>query len=249
MASPPARALVAAAAIALAAAPARGWAPETRMAMVDEAVRFMPDGLRLALGNHRDALMRGMLEPMTEEDGPAHRPTSGGGLLATSVADEAEALVAALGQPVDFATVARRFGRLAHFIADAGFPPGAGGAAGAERYGHFASFCDSRRGRFPLVFHGGTGPELRGGDWAAFASRLLEQAAARDSDLATAYRAAGSPPDPAAFDDRSVPFAIGSLSWSRTINDIAGAWLTAWSRGGGDMSRRPVAAASGGAAR
>lgn len=229
------------------AAPAAAWAPETRIAMIDEALRFMPDGLRLALTHHREAVLRGMLEPMTDEDGPQHRPPWAGGELAASVAREAAALAAALERPTEFEALARQFGRLAHFVADAGFPPGAGEKTAASRYRHFATFCESRRARFPLVFGGATGPELRAGEFEAFGLALLERAAANDVDLARAYLAAGSPPDPAAFDDRSVPFAVGSLAWSRTINDIAGTWLTVWRGGGGDMGRRPASVAGGGA--
>ena len=54
-----------------------------------------------------------------------------------------------------------------------------------------------------------------------------------------AYAAAGDPPHPSAFDDRSVPFAIASLSYSHAITDVARAWLAAWSQAGGDVGRTP----------
>ena len=41
------------------------------------------------------------------------------------------------------------------------------------------------------------------------------------------------------FDDRSVPFAIGSLSYSRSINDVVRVWLTVWENAGGDMGYTP----------
>ena len=49
--------------------------------MADEAVRFMPASLRLALEKHRESLLRGLLEPMVHEDGPAHQPPWSGGTL------------------------------------------------------------------------------------------------------------------------------------------------------------------------
>ena len=64
---------------------------------------------------------------------------------------------------------------------------------------------------------------------------------AEDRELARAYAAAGDPPAAAAFDDRSIPFAVGSLSYSRAVNDIVRAWLTAWRMAGGDTGRTPYA--------
>jgi hypothetical protein len=54
-----------------------------------------------------------------------------------------------------------------------------------------------------------------------------------------AYAAAGEPPKPAAFDDRSIPFAIGSLSYSHSINNVVRVWLAIWRIAGGDLGRTP----------
>ena len=99
--------------------------------------------------------------------------------------------------------------------------------------------CESRLDRFPLVFYGHEDPHLADGDYRAFARSAMEHAADRDRDLARAYAAAGDPPNPMYFDDRSVPFAIGSLSYSRSITQVARLWLTAWERAGGDVGRTP----------
>jgi hypothetical protein len=230
------RTLAAAALAALVAAPAAAWTPQTRMRMVDDAVRLMPASLRLALDAHREPLLAGMLGPLAQEDAAAHRPPWSGGALDASVAQVAGELAALLGAPADFASVARQFGQLAHYVADAGFPPAA--AEAGERYAHFATFCESRRERFPLVFYGHRGA-LDGLDWRVMAHEILERARAEDRTLAAAYAAAGSPPDPAAFDDRSVPFAVGSLAYSHTVTDIVRSWLAAWSDAGGDLGRTP----------
>jgi hypothetical protein len=124
-------------------------------------------------------------------------------------------------------------------VFDAGFPPGMSRTDGAARYAHFAAFCDSRRERFPLVFYGHGDARLERGDAAGFALEIMLRAARDDGELARAYAAAGDPPAEAAFDDRSVPFAIGSLAYSRAINDVVRVWLDAWGRGGGDLSRTP----------
>jgi hypothetical protein len=215
------------------------WSPATRVRIADEAVRFMPPSLRLALERQRDEVLRGMLDPMTDEDGPAHRPAAEGGSLETRIAAAAEAVVAAASRPRSFRAVARALGALAHAVSDAGFPPGAGGGDGARRYAHFAAFCESRAPRFPLVFYGHDAALPASGDFAAFAAAVLDEARAADAELARAYSAAGDPPSAAAFDDRSVPFAVGSLAYSKTITHVVRAWLTVWGRAGGDLARTP----------
>lgn len=218
---------------------ARAWTPATRIRMVDEAVRMMPPSLRLALEHHREELLRGLLEPLTTEDGAAHRPASDDGTLEREIAARMEALDAVVHQGKSFRDIARGFGALAHFVGDAGFPPVAAGPAAAERHADFAKFCESRMERFPLVFYGHEEGDGGARDPRAFAQRILDRSRAEDTDLSRAYAAAGRPPDPAAFDDRSVPFAVGSLAYSRGVTDLVRAWLTAWGGARGDLKGTP----------
>jgi hypothetical protein len=80
---------------------------------------------------------------------------------------------------------------------------------------------------------------LAADDWRGFALREMERAAASDADLARAYAAAGDPPAAAAFDDRSIPFGVGSLAYSRSITNIVRIWVHVWRKAGGDMGRMP----------
>ena len=153
-------------------------------------------------------------------------------------------LVSGASTRVSFHDVARRFGVLAHFVADAGFPPAAAGAAGARRYAHFAALCEARRPRFPFVFYGHGNDALSEDDFRTFTLKILERARAEDVNLARAYAAAPSWTDANAFDDRSVPFAIASLSYSRSVTDIVQAWLAAWRDCHGDLVGTPYRGAN-----
>ena len=227
---------------ASALAPAAAWAPETRVAMIDDAVQLMPAALRLALEHHREALLGGMLTPALREDAPGHRPPWAAGTLDASVEHEAGALLELLGRESPFTEIARGFGSVAHYVADTSFPPGATRGDGSRRYAHFSAFCESRRPRFPLVFYGHEDALLARSDWAGFARRNLESASRDDAELSRAYAAAGEPPDKAAFDDRSVPFAVGSLAYSQSVTRIVRVWLALWQRAGGDIGRTPYLA-------
>jgi hypothetical protein len=226
-------------AVVLACTPAAAWTAKTRTRMLDEAVRLMPASLQLALERHRQELLRGMLDPLAGEGDPAHRPPWNAGQLDGELAARAEALVRAVEKPEPFEEIARRFGQLAHFVTDAGFPPGASGSEGASRLRHFSGFVESRLSKFPLVFYGHEEPNLYRGDFRAFALEAMRRARSEDRELARAYTAAGNPPDPAAFDDRSVPFAVGSLAYSRAVTDVVRAWLAAWAQANGDLGRTP----------
>ncbi len=213
------------------------WAPETRVRMTDEAVRFMPPSLRQALEKHRADLIRGVLNPMKTEDGPEHR-VKAGGTLDRSVAAEATKLLAMLREQTPFSRLAEQFGTLAHYVYDSGFPPGIG-VDGAERYHHFAEFCEDRRTRFPLVFYGHDNEALAKQDYRGYALEIIERSEQSDRQLAYAYERHAENAHLSAFDDRSVPFAVGSLSYSRSINDVVRVWLTVWEAAPGDMGRTP----------
>jgi hypothetical protein len=218
--------------------PGWAWTPETRVSMADEAVRLMPPSLRIALEAHRADLLRGLLPPLTE-DGPDRRAPWAGGTLDQALAAQARTLAQLLEKPTAFPELAERFGTLAHYVLEAGFPPGVSSTDGEERYAHFADFCQSRRERFPLVFYGHDDEALEQADYRAFALEIMRRADREDRELARAYRAAGDPPDPAAFDDRSVPFAVGSLAYSRSVGDLVRLWLRLWDQAGGDTQRTP----------
>ena len=222
----------------LTAGPVLAWTPETRVQMADEAIKFMPHSLRLALEKHRRSVMRGVLEPMVHEDGPAHQAPWLDGTLDQQLASEAQALVAALGSQTPFERVSEHFGRLGHFVMDASFPPGVGDDGG-PRYADFATYCELKLEKFPLVFYGHQDEALAEGDFRRFARRVMDHARVEDSQLSRAYAKSGDTPGVEIFDDRSIPFAVGSLSYSHCVTDIVRAWLAVWRLAGGDMGRTP----------
>ena len=222
----------------LASWPAAAWVPESRVRMIDEAVRFMPPSLRIALEGHRKELLRGVLEPMKTEDAPEHKAPAMGGTLDKAVADEAGRLSEILSGKTKFPKIAEQFGRLAHYVLDTGFPPGVT-TEGDGRYHHFGKFCDSRRERFPLVFYGHDNERLADGDYRAYALEVIERSTQNDRQLAEIYARDAGHSHTSNFDDRSVPFAVGSIAYSRSINDIVRVWLSVWEQAGGDVGRTP----------
>jgi hypothetical protein len=215
--------------------PATSWTAETRIKIVDDAVKLMPRSLRTLLGTHRKALLRGTLAAMATEGGPDHAP----GVLPARVREHSDRLVQAVDSLQPFDSIAARFGELAHIVADAGFPPLATGEDGAGHYTHFAGFVEQRLELFPLVFYGHGDFRDEPLDRAGYIRQVVARSAENDVKIARIYAKAGNPPAAAFFDDRSIPFAVGSLSYSRTVNDIVIVWLDAWNRAHGDLGRTP----------
>jgi len=222
----------------LTAAPVMAWTPETRVQMAEEAIKFMPHSLRLALEKERRSVLRGVLEPMVHEDAPEHHAPWLDGTLDQQLESEAKALIAALGRRTPFDEISERFGRLGHFVMDAAFPPGVG-EEGGQRYADFAAYCEIKREKFPLVFYGHDDEALTEGDFRRFARRVMDEARVEDAELSRAYAKAGDTPGFEVFDDRSIPFAVGSLSYSHCVTDIVRSWLAVWRLAGGDMGRTP----------
>lgn len=207
--------------------------------MVEDAIKLMPKSLRMALEKNREAVLRGALGPMVTEDAPEHRAPWAEGKLGQQVETEARGLIEVLSKRTPFPELSERFGRLGHYVMDAGFPPGVGAEGGDTRYAHFAEFCENRLPKFRLVFYGHEDAPIEDDDFLRFAGAVMVRARDEDRELARAYSLAGDPPRPSAFDDRSIPFAVGSLAYSHTVTDIVRAWLAAWRLGGGDVGRTP----------
>jgi len=222
-----------------AATPASAWSAKTRIQMVDEAIRLMPKSLRLVLEAQREAVRRGVLTPMVHEDSAGHHPPWAGGELDASIEAEAQELASLLAERTPFRELAIHFGQLAHYIQDSGFPPAMATPVDGSRLLHFTEFCESRAHRFPLVFYGHDAQALSAPDYREFGLSIMQRARDEDPALARAYAAAGDPPAASFFDDRSIPFAVGSLSYSHSVTDIVRAWLDIWHRAGGDTGRTP----------
>ena len=207
--------------------------------MTDDALLMMPQTLRMLLERHRGELRRGALEPLTSEGSAPHVAPWLGGSLIEEIERRSDLVIESVRAQKPFREVAARFGALAHFVADAGFPPAAGAAEGVDHLDHFAALVEERREKFPFVFYGHGETALDRGDLPGSVAAILERARSQNRDLLRAYREAGDVPAEWAFDDRSVPFAIASLSYSRTTTDIVRIWLETWKRAGGDLGRTP----------
>ena len=225
------------------ATPAGAWTGATRQRMVDDAIRMCPPSLATLLGKYRSDLIHGMMDPLADESAEEHRqhlPGSYGG-AAVRIARHAEQAVTIIGQPGRLRLAVYALGTAAHFTADVNFPLNcaAGGVGDPLFYKDYARYAESMLGRFPVVLDEKPSPSLAKDRIEEFGLASAQRASAFVDHVRSAYTPAGKRISAAAFDERSLPFGVASLSYSQAVNDIARLWTHLWLRAGGDVSGQP----------
>ena len=212
--------------------------------MLFQATGMMPDGLRRILERNRRSLRDGMraARAAAEKAPLDHRqaPAALEGTAARLAASTAR-ITDLLDKHAPMRHVARELGAAAHWVADLS-NPFRGVPAGAEEdaYGRrFATYVEAKLPRLRVVFEGYTDPLLEAGEIEAFGRHLADQSRSYLDDLLGAFRRFDEDGEVAAFDERSVPFGVAALSYSRTVTDTARIWLAAWRAAHGDLAGLP----------
>jgi len=225
------------------ASPASAWTGPTRQRMVDDAIRMCPPSLATLLGKYRSDLIHGMTDPLSGESGEEHRQHLPGtyGSAAATMARQGEQAVTIIGQPGRLRLAVYALGSAAHFAADVNFPLNcaAGGVGDPLFYQDYARYAESMMARFPVVLDERPSPALDKDRIQDFALAAARRSADFVPHVRAAYSAAGKRLSAAAFDEKSLPFGVASLSYSQAVNDIARLWIHLWLRAGGDVSGQP----------
>src|SRR5262245_5125656 len=93
--------------------------------------------------------------------------------------------------------------------------------------------------RFPVVLDGKPSPSLGKDRIEEFGLASARRSSAFVDHVRSAYTPAGKRISAAAFDEKSLPFGVASLSYSQAVNDIARLWTHLWRRAGGDITGQP----------
>ncbi len=229
------------------------WTPSVRKKMVADALKVAPPTLARQIRRHAALLLAGMADAAVRGEGASHRQESDQASgAAVSLALTAQWVVAAMEERRPMADVVYRLGVVSHYAADLSDPiltdPRGTTAAFAADY---ARYVEGNLSRYPVVFYGYPAIESlreagadRGDPGAPAGRRIRADALAQArharayfEHLERAYALSGGRSEP--FDERSLPFGIGSLAYSRAVTGIARAWLHVWAAARGDLSGTP----------
>ena len=224
--------------------PALAWTDESRVELVQSAVRLMPESLRDLMIHHERELLDGVLHPGSAEDQPEHwqHPDGRYGAAALTAEEEAQALIASVDGRARFGSIMHRFGKLAHWVSDVNNPLHAGDPDPRLKayYRDYQGYLRQQMASFPLVFEGYRSDTLTGAGPAAYLMESAERARGYARAVARAYDDEGKRLSAQAFDVRSLPFGVGSLSYSHAVSDITRVWLWTWEQAHGDTTRTPL---------
>ncbi len=217
------------------------WSPDTQLAIAEEARKVVPRDLARQIRRHNKAFARGVVAPFEDKDPLRHMRNPGDGVLDQVILRETEHAIRMLQSHRPFSEIVFRLGVISHYVADANNPLNT--AASDQREGRYFAdylrYVETAEPRFAAVFYG-ISPEL---DSSRDLQQLLATTFARGRGLYPSigreYRRIGFESGIRKFDDRSTAFAVGALSFSHAITDVAQVLRYIWLQaGGGDV--RPV---------
>lgn len=231
-----------AASAALSAAPLAAWSPDAQRAIAADAAQLAPPDLAGQLARHARELARGAAQPFDEGRAEQHvKHADGSGDLDRTLALEVEGAIAALRAFRPMSEVARRLGRVSHWVADLNNPLNAS-ADDAEEGRYFRDFllyADSARPRFAVVLYENAAPVAGADDLQRLATRALDRGRALYPAIGREYRRIGFGSGRDRFDDRSSAFGVAALAYSHAVSDAARVFRHVWLAGGGG-DPRPV---------
>jgi hypothetical protein len=240
------RAAAALALLAIAAAPAFAWGPESQVTIAREAARLAPPDLQRQIEKHAPRLREGALAPFTGTAPERHYRNREGGSLETAVLEEVRTAIAMLRQPAPFEDVVRQLGVVSHYVADANNPLNASGddAEEARYFADFLRYSRSAEGRFALVFYAGEPAVETENDVRLLVLRSLQRGRQLYPRVGAEYRRIGFASGVNRFDDRSTAFGVAAVSFSHAVSDLARVLRYIWIQGGGADPRQEMWSAS-----
>jgi hypothetical protein len=218
------------------------WSDNTRVRIVDQAVRLAPPSLGRLIRRHIEAAREGATAGFDREMGPTHALTpSGKGKADDELWRLVREAITGIEQREPMRVFCQRLGRISHVIADLNHPFHTGGLdlRSDAPYSDFSAYMEDVAERVPLVFYGWQDDLLGAKNLKPFARQIAQRSSRDTEPLKRAYYPNGTLVSSSTFDDRSIPFAVASLGYSRSVSDTANAWFYVWSQVGGDLRGTP----------
>lgn len=208
----------------------QGWTPDIYRSICLQATKLMPASLRGIMHIHQQELLTGAQQSFSE---PSRIP-----LL---IEKNANQIISMIKEQKKFSQICQHFGHLCLLASDINNPLYINEADPEEYLYHdnFLYLTNNNLHYFVLTFDGYEHNLLEHNRLKEF----LKNTQAQSEELYPYFRkfmlADGYPIEVSAFNQRSIPFALASLCYCRSVGTTANLWLYCWKRANGDLSDTP----------
>jgi hypothetical protein len=226
-------------------APSDAWTPESQRTLALEAARLSPPDLRRQFDKHPQDLQRGTLAPFRGSPGQDHYwHKDGSGNLDHVLFAEVEATIEAIRAHRPFTEIIERFGRVAHYVADANNPLNSDGTDPEESryFVDYLRYAQSAQTRFALVYYAEDPPVNTNREMRLMVYRALHRGRQLYPLVGAEYRRIEFGNGMRRFDDRSTAFGVAAVSYSHALSDVARVYRYIWMQAGGTDQGLPIQA-------
>jgi len=225
-----------------AATTACGWPRPVQRRVLEQATRLMPPSLAHILRRHERALRQGAEAERRRQPALLHaQGLEPGDGAAERLAASLARITALFDAHAPLNRIAWEMGAASHLVTDLSNPfrtaPRDDDAALFED--RFLDYLASHLPHLRVVFTTYHDPLLEGGQVTEYGRQLAARSRSYLDDVVGAFRRFDASGDPAYLDERSVPFGVASLAYSRSAMDTARVWLQAWRQAHGDLTDLP----------
>lgn len=204
------------------------------------AKSFMPRNFRTVLTKYRKELVKGTLLKSPRGETWSRLLVQDKHKAALLVEQEAVYIINSIRSQKHFGIVTYHFGVISHYLTDMGMPFRYHSSELNRMIGHeFDYLMEEKIHKFRIVFNGYDNIAKERNSFSNKAYGMSYKKTKFENQLMGIFMDNGVVKSYTSFDDRSIPFGIGSIVYSRVINDVVDVWYSIWEIAGGDVTRKP----------
>ena len=208
----------------------RGWTPNIYHSICLNATKLMPASLRGIMHIHKQEMLRGTQQSSLEPSKITQR-----------IEKEANHIISMIKEQRKFSQICQHFGHLCLLASDLNNPLYISENDPAEHLyrDNFLHLTNLNLHYFVLTFDGYKHSLLDQNKLKEYINNTRAQSEELYPYFHQFMLINGYPLEASAFDERSIPFALASLCYCRSIETTANLWLYCWKRANGDLSETP----------
>jgi len=208
----------------------KGWSPPTYRAICLDALKLMPPSLRNIFQIHQQKLLQGLQLKPPQSDQMSHLITR-----------QVNRIVSMINRKEKFAIICFQFGHLCRLASDINNPLFIASQDPEENlyYNNFIILTERNLQNFVLTFDGYESNLLQKNRLNQFIKITLAQTEELYPYFRQFMLLNGHPLEVSTLTPRSIPFALSSLCYCRSVGTTANLWLHSWKRANGDLTETP----------